>query len=120
MNYVLLVDDHPSLRQALSILLETEGYSVLTAGSGATALRELETHTVDVLITDINMPGMSGITLTTEVRRRFPEVFIIVSSFDVEQGVLALDAGAHLFLAKPYANTELLEAIESLSRSTRE
>lgn len=73
---VLLVDDESDLLKALSVLLEAAGHSVVTAADGETALARLDTEQVDILLTDILMPGMGGVALAERVAQRHPKVSI--------------------------------------------
>ena len=91
---LLIVDDEPSIRMSLSLVLAEIGYSVRTAVDGLFALAELRSATPDVLLSDLNMPGLSGGELLTIVRRQFPAIRTIAmsgafSGFEVPTGVAA-------------------------------
>ena len=77
---ILVVDDEPSIRQISEVLLVKKGYEVRTAGDGFEALVELRRALPDVIISDLTMPNMSGFELLSIVRRRFPQIPIIVIS----------------------------------------
>ena len=77
---VLVVDDEPSVRESLVQLLEEAGYDVNTATHGFDALLQLRRMVPDVIISDLNMPQMSGFELLSIVRRRFPEIAVIAIS----------------------------------------
>jgi CheY-like chemotaxis protein len=77
---VLLVDDEPSIRESVGALLTDAGYEVSTAAHGFDALLQLRTLTPDVIISDLNMPQMSGFEFLSVVRRRFPEIPLIAFS----------------------------------------
>jgi CheY-like chemotaxis protein len=77
---LLIVDDEPSIRTSLSLVLTEIGYSVRTAGDGLSALAELRREVPDILVSDLNMPGMSGFELLSVVRRRFPVIKTIAMS----------------------------------------
>jgi CheY-like chemotaxis protein len=77
---ILIVDDHPVIREAGKILLETQGYDVITAGDGFEALLALKRALPDVIISDLSMPNMSGFEFLSVVRRRFPHIPVIVLS----------------------------------------
>jgi CheY-like chemotaxis protein len=112
---LLVVDDEPALREIATSVLTQEGYDVLTAEDGFDALRLLSEPLPDVMITDLNMPGMSGVTLLEVVRQRFPQLPVIVISgqciaHEPPAGVLA-DA----FLSKgAYTHLELCAKIAEL------
>jgi CheY-like chemotaxis protein len=74
------VDDDPTIRTCLTVLLESVGYDVATAGDGLEALLLINESTPDILISDLNMPGMSGVDLLSEIRRRFPRIVTIAMS----------------------------------------
>jgi CheY-like chemotaxis protein len=77
---LLIVDDEPSIRNSLSLVLAEIGYPVRSAEDGLSALLELRNDVPDILITDLNMPGMSGFELLAVVRRRFPSIHTIAMS----------------------------------------
>jgi CheY-like chemotaxis protein len=114
---ILVVDDHYHLALALSVALEVAGYFVITAEDGQNALQQLDQNAIDLVITDVHMPVMDGLTLTALIRKRFPDLFVIAISSDPEQGILALERGANLFLSKPFEREKLIRAIGTLSGS---
>jgi len=77
---LLIVDDEPSIRMAMSHALAEIGYSVRTAADGFAALAEMQQGIPDVLVSDLNMPGMSGFELLLVVRHRFPAIRVIAMS----------------------------------------
>jgi CheY-like chemotaxis protein len=91
---LLIVDDEPSIRTSLSLVLAEVGYSVRTAQDGFSALAEMRMELPDVLLSDLNMPGMSGFELLAVVKHRFPAMLTIAMSGafqgnEVPSGVLA-------------------------------
>ena len=100
----LVVDDEPRLRRVLVRLLETEGFSCAEAGSGIEALRELERQPVPVVISDLRMPEMDGVTLLREIITRWPEtaVIVVTAVAEVESAVACLQMGALDYVAKPF------------------
>ncbi len=77
---VLIVDDEVSIRTTMSIVLQESGYSVRSAQDGFSALREIRRQHPSILLSDLNMPGMTGFELLIVVRRRFPEIQVIAMS----------------------------------------
>jgi CheY-like chemotaxis protein len=77
---LLVVDDEPSLRTSLSLVLRQLGYDVRSAGNGFAALSEVREEIPDILLSDLNMPGMSGFELLSVVRRQFPSIPVIAMS----------------------------------------
>src|ERR1700733_16333245 len=91
---VLIVDDEPHIRHSMSRILISLGYSVRCAEDGYTALARIREICPDVLLSDLNMAGMSGFELLSEVRRRLPGIYVIATSgsfsgTQVPQGVAA-------------------------------
>lgn len=111
---VLIVDDDPGARGAMQRVLERQGYTVVAAGSGAEALRLLEgTHVpVDLLITDVQMPGLLGDALVEQVRRSWPELPVLFVSGEPTFASLPQSAGGRArFLLKPFGHEELVEGV---------
>ena len=113
---ILVVDDEAAARSALSELLRDEGYVVHTAGDGFKALGQLDEWSPDVVVTDVQMPGMSGIELMEKIRERVPGVGVVVMTAfgSVENAVAAMQAGADDYLTKPVHFPELLLILERL------
>ena len=110
---VLLVDDHPNVLVVLQDLLEREGFKVLTSGNYHEALPFVEGEDLDVIITDLKMPGKSGMDLLNYSRKRRPDIPIIMISGhgDIEAAVTAMKNGAFDFISKPVDETELIPVI---------
>ncbi|KPK34938.1 MAG: Fis family transcriptional regulator, partial [Nitrospira bacterium SG8_35_1] len=121
MNTVLVVDDEPNYLIVLSELLKEEGFEVLTAERGEAGLKIVEETDLDLVITDMRMPGMDGLELLKAVKSYNKELpVIMITAFgEVEKAVGAMKAGAYNYLAKPFNNEELLlnirKAIEHYS-----
>ncbi len=100
---VLVVDDEVHARQALSALLEDEGFEVRSAPDGFKALGVLKSWTCDVMLTDLRMPVMDGLTLLRKAREEYPELAcIVMTAFGtVENAVDAMKLGAEDYLTKP-------------------
>ncbi len=115
MASVLIVDDERSMRDFLKILLEKEGHQVATADSGARALETLKKLAVDVIVSDIRMPGMTGIELLETVKEHSPElpVIMITAFASPDDAVLAMKNGAFDYISKPFNVDEIKSVIES-------
>jgi putative nucleotidyltransferase with HDIG domain len=100
----LVVDDEPRLRRVLVRLLEGEGFTCEEAGSGVEALTHLERQPVPLVISDLRMPEMDGVTLLREVVTRWPEtaVIVVTAVAEVESAVACLRMGALDYVAKPF------------------
>jgi len=112
---VLLADDSKVVRTKTGRLLEKQGWQVLLAEDGIAALQALETHAPDLLITDVEMPGLDGFELTRRVRAharlaRLP--VIMITSSDERHRAEAHAAGVNLLLGKPYAEETLLAQVQ--------
>jgi response regulator RpfG family c-di-GMP phosphodiesterase len=100
---VLIVDDEISVRKVMATVLGQLGFPCETAASGDEALRILETHRIDAVISDLQMPGMSGMELLGKVRQLYPQmVFLVVTGVDdIRVGVQAMRDGADDYIVKP-------------------
>ena len=111
---ILVVDDDTSLRRVTQFQLEQAGYQVTTATSGMEALQVFEQAPQDLVLTDLQMPGLSGLELLKKIRLNYPEIsVIIVTAFGtVESAVEAMKAGAYDYITKPVNPDELKLTIE--------
>ena len=111
---ILVVDDDVSVRTTLTMLLQASGYDVTTAANGFEALMLLQSGLPAVLLSDLNMPGMSGFELLSVVRQRFPKLSVVAMSGAYETGD-AIPGGviADAFYAKGYGNPGVLLRILS-------
>lgn len=118
MNEVHIVDDDAAVRDSLSFLLATAGYRARTYESAEDFLRNLPTASPGCVVTDLRMPGKSGIELLREVGEMDSELtFIVVTGHgDVAIAVEAMKLGASDFLEKPYDERSILAAIETACR----
>lgn len=118
---ILVVDDERNQREILGSILRSEGYDPLLAGSGQDALRALEKDPVDLVITDLVMPGMTGEELIDAVRARSPGVPIILTSAygTIQTAVDALKKGAYYYFEKPVDRGRLLIIIERALETVR-
>jgi response regulator RpfG family c-di-GMP phosphodiesterase len=100
---VLVVDDEVSVRRVMTAVLAQLGFPCETAASGDEALRVLETHGIDAVISDLQMPGMSGMELLSKVKQSYPRlVFLMVTGVDdIRVGIQAMREGADDYLVKP-------------------
>jgi two-component system chemotaxis response regulator CheY len=118
MKTVLLVDDSTTLLLSMKAILEKAGYAVETATGGDAALKRLVTLKPSILITDLNMPGMDGITLIKEVKKnpafRFLPVLMMTTESQQEKRTEARTAGATGWLVKPVKPEELLAVLTKL------
>jgi two-component system response regulator MprA len=117
---ILLVDDDTRLLVALSRALALEGFEVATAKDAGEALRALEHSAHDVIILDVMMPTVDGLTLCRVIRDRIDSPILMLTALDsVADRVSGLESGADDYLTKPFATDELLARIRVLLRRTR-
>lgn len=117
---VLFAEDDPSVRKAVSRVLELEHYRVLAVTDGAAALGAITGHGIDVAVLDVSMPFADGLTVCREARHRGVTIPILMLTARDQVGdrVAGLDAGADDYLVKPFAVDELLARIRALLRRT--
>ncbi len=116
---ILVVDDEPQILRVLRRGLEGHGFEVLTAPDAPTALEMFKVTRVELIITDLRMPGMDGVELCTRIRKTSTVPIIILSVKGEEATkVQALDAGADDYVTKPFGMDELLARVRALSRRT--
>ena len=110
---IMTVDDSASVRQMVSFTLKQAGYDVVEAVDGEDALGKLQSGNVNMLVTDLNMPGESGLAVTRNVRDAGSAVPVIIFSGSLVAGeeVRAEDAGANLVLPKPSGIPMLRKAV---------
>jgi two-component system KDP operon response regulator KdpE len=118
---VLVVDDEPSLRQALLTSLAASGFEVAEAASGEEAIRAVRHGKFDLILLDINMPGMTGIEACRRIRATIARVGIVMITVrDAEDDKIeALEAGADDFVTKPFRFRELLARLRAVLRRIR-
>ena len=112
---ILVVDDSPDTLEMIQRKLSGAGFRVLTAPGVAPAIGLLARRAVDLVITDLKMPGQSGLDLVRHVRENLPdaEIMMITGYPSVDSAVAAVKSGAEEYLAKPFTDAELLEAVRS-------
>jgi DNA-binding NtrC family response regulator len=115
--HILLVDDDNEIRQIICEFLENRNHTVTAVPDGLKALLYLDDH-IDVIITDIQMPGISGIDLLRTTRERFPDlpVILITAHSSFETAIAALRDKAYDYLQKPLKLRELLDIINRLKK----
>jgi two-component system nitrogen regulation response regulator NtrX len=118
---ILVVDDDPGIRDAVRMILEYEGYQVLTSPDGKTALADLDSTRVDAVLLDIKMPGMDGFEILDRIvsRESPPPVLMISGHGDIATAIEATRRGAVDFLEKPPQRERILVSIKNaLARNT--
>jgi two-component system nitrogen regulation response regulator NtrX len=115
LDKILVVDDETSCRDSLRRLLEVWGYNVVSAGTGEKAMEMVHEHHPEAILTDLVMPGMSGIELVEKLRYEYPVPIIVMSGQGtIETAVEAIKLGATDFLEKPVEPGKLKILLEKL------
>lgn len=117
---VLVVDDDPTFRQGLRASLKTTGYGAETARNGQEALEYVRERPVDIVLLDINMPGMSGVEACRRIRAAAPQAGIVMLTVreTMDDKILALEAGADDYVTKPFHLRELVARMRAVLRRT--
>ncbi len=116
---ILIVDDDPQIRRVLKVTLSGQGFEVDDAKSGEIALDTLRDSRFDLVLLDINMPGMSGLETCRAIRAGSEVAIIMLTVRDTEADTVeALDAGADDYVVKPFKPTELSARIRAVLRRT--
>jgi DNA-binding response OmpR family regulator len=120
---ILVVDDEQDNRELLEIVLEWEGFRVLTAASGEEALATAAEQNLDMILLDVMMPGMSGYDVATKLRADFATKNVLIIMFtaltDSSSRKLGMSAGADDFLHKPLDRAELVLHVRKLLDARR-
>ncbi|HTU34545.1 MAG TPA: response regulator transcription factor [Candidatus Acidoferrum sp.] len=114
---VLVVDNEAQIRRVLRTILSSHGYSVLEASGGEESIEKLREEKVDLILLDVNMPGMSGMEACAEIRRSCDAPIIMLTVRNSERDkVQALDAGADDYVVKPFGADELMARVRAALR----
>ena len=111
---ILIVDDDPTIRESLGMLLLSAGYDVATADNGVSAVSHLNTAVPDLIVTDLNMPHMSGVELIVHVRNCYPSISIVAMSGEYHGDAVPASIIADRFYPKGQHPHHLLATIASL------
>lgn len=116
---ILAVDDSITMRQTISIVLEKEDYKVTTANDGKDALNKLKgSERFNVIITDVNMPNMDGITFTSEARKlaqyKFTPIIMVTTESQASKKEEGKKAGATGWIVKPFQPEQLLAVVKKV------
>jgi two-component system KDP operon response regulator KdpE len=114
---ILIVDDAQQVRRVLRTALSAAGYTIFEAATGEEALESIRSSTPDVILLDVNMPGIGGLEACREIRRTLDVPILMLTVRNAERDkVLALDAGADDYVVKPFGMQELLARIRAALR----
>ncbi len=115
MTHILVVDDSRSMRHMVSLTLKDANYSVTLAEDGVQGLEKVRGDQFDLVITDVNMPNMDGISLVKEIRSldnyRFTPVLVLTTESSAERKLAGKQAGATGWIVKPFDPEQLLKLV---------
>jgi len=115
---ILVVDDSSSMRQVVSMALKSSGYDVIEACDGKDALTKLAGQRVHLVISDVNMPNMDGITFVKEMKKnpayKFVPVIMLTTEGSEEKKKAAQEAGAKAWVVKPFQPQQMLTAVSRI------
>ena len=122
MHRILIAEDDRRVRESLERALTLEGYTVVIAGDGATALQLHAEQPADLLLLDVSMPNADGLSVCRRIRERGDDtpVLMLTARHEVQDRVAGLDAGADDYVVKPFALEELLARLRARLRTTAE
>jgi DNA-binding NtrC family response regulator len=114
MDTILIVDDNEDLQFNLSNIIQSEGYNVISAGEGKKALKEVKSKSPNLVLLDMRLPGMDGMTILEEIKKIDSNIIVIMlTAFgEVKGAVNAMKLGAYDYITKPFDNEELLLCIK--------
>lgn len=114
---ILVVDDDPAIRDSMERELRASGYTTVSAGDGLDGVRAFETHSPDIILTDLSMPRSDGFELISAIRphARTPIIVLSVRGSDADK-IRALDLGADDFVTKPFSVAELMARVRAQLR----
>ena len=115
---IMIVDDSASMRQVIGIALREAGYDLIEASDGKDALKKLDGTKIHLIVSDINMPNMDGISFVQEVKQhpkyKFTPIIMLTTEVNQAKKDAAREAGARAWVNKPFQTKTLLEAVSKL------
>jgi len=116
---ILVIDDSASLRQVVKMTLTGAGHTVIEAGDGQAALKQLDGRTIHMAICDLNMPVMNGIEFIKAAKQisayKYMPVLMLTTETDEDKKAQGKAAGAKAWMVKPFSGAQLLSAVSKLS-----
>lgn len=120
-EHILVVDDEPLIRKSLHEILRLEGYKVISASSAEEALQKIKENNVNIVISDVRMPGMDGVELLKAIKKDKPKisVILITGHGNIETAVEAMRLGAFDYVTKPLVDNEIKIIIQKISEQRK-
>ena len=116
----LVVDDEPQMTTIIGFALETQGFTVLVAHNGATALNLMRTHPVDLVVLDVMMPSIDGLSLCRQIRQQYDiPIMMLTALGQPEEVITGLEHGADDYVTKPFHPREVALRAQALVRRSR-
>lgn len=117
MTRILIIEDEESYRDALTFMLEKEGFDVASAADGVEGLKEFDKHGADLVLLDLMMPGMPGLEVCKQLRAQSNVAIVMVTARDSEvDKVVGLELGADDYVTKPFSHRELVARVRAVLR----
>jgi len=116
---ILLIDDEPEIREPLEEMIRDAGHTVVAAADGAAGLEQVQRRVFDVVISDVRLPQVDGLSVFRDVRKRSPstDVILMTAFAEVGEAVAALKEGAYDYLVKPFDIDELLVQLRRIDEN---
>ncbi len=115
---ILVVDDSASLRQVVSIALKGAGYTVIEGSDGADGLSKLDGTKVHLIISDVNMPNMDGLTMVQKIKDmaayKFTPIIMLTTEAGADKKDIGKSAGVKAWMVKPFKPDQMLDAVSKL------
>lgn len=115
---ILVVDDSGSFRTVVKLALQKSGYAVVEANDGVDALRKLETAKINLIVCDVNMPNMDGLTFLKQIKTmaacKFTPVIMLTTESQESKKAEGRAAGAKAWITKPFQPSQLVDAVNKL------
>ncbi len=120
-EHILIVDDEPLIRKSLHEVLSIEGYQTMMASCGNEALEKINQNSIDIVITDLKMPDINGITLLKTIKKKHPQiaVILITGHGNIETAVEAMKFGAFDYITKPVVDNEIKIIINKIRQQKK-
>ena len=120
-NSILVVDDEETIREVVRRYLEREGFRVIEAADGYTALDVIQDESLDLIVLDLMLPSIDGLTITRHLRQRHSTpIIMLTAKGETNDRIRGLDLGADDYITKPFSPRELVSRVKAVLRRTEE